>query len=124
MCSGAPTWRSGFFQPIDMDGVWNRVRAGSAIPVKFSLNGDQGMAILSSDSPNPEFTLASCPSGAPVDSIEQTVTSGGSSLSYDPVADQYVYVWKTDKNWVGKCGSFTVTLADGTPHTALFSFTK
>ena len=72
------------------------------------------MAILSSDSPNPEFTLGSCPSGAPVDSIEQTVNSGGSSLSYDPVADQHVYVWKTDKNWVGKCGSFTVTLADGT----------
>ena len=52
------------------------------------------------------------------------MTAGGSSLSYDPVADQYVYVWKTAKTWAGKCGTFTLTLDDGTAHPALFTFTK
>lgn len=46
------------------------------------------------------------------------------SLSYDAVADQYVYVWKTQKAWAGKCGALTVTLNDGTSHTALFALTK
>ena len=115
---------NGFFQPIDMNGVWNQVQAGSAIPAKFSLNGDQGMSILSTDSPNPTFAFTSCPAGAPTDPLEQTVTAGASSLTYDPTADQYIYVWKTDKRWAGKCGTFTMKLADGTSHSANFSFTK
>jgi len=52
------------------------------------------------------------------------VTAGGSTLTYDAVTDQYVYVWKTVKTWSGKCGTFALTLDDGTTHTAKFSFTK
>jgi len=36
-----------------------------------------------------------------VDVVDQTVTAGSSSLSYDPTTDQYVYVWKMDKSWTG-----------------------
>jgi hypothetical protein len=32
------------------------------------------------------------------------------------------YVWKTSKNWKGKCGTFTLKLDDGTEHTADFQF--
>ena len=52
------------------------------------------------------------------------MTAGGSSLSYDAVAGQYVYVWKTDKSWAGKCGTFAMKLDDGQTHTALFKFLK
>jgi hypothetical protein len=45
-------------------------------------------------------------------------------LNYDAEADVYTYVWKTEKSWAGKCGTLTVRLADGTTHTALFSFVK
>ena len=45
-------------------------------------------------------------------------------LTYDAAADQYVYVWKTDKNWAGKNGTLKVKLADGSVHTAMFNFTK
>jgi hypothetical protein len=38
---------SGFFRPVDNPTVWNVVKAGSAVPVKFSLAGFQGMDILS-----------------------------------------------------------------------------
>jgi hypothetical protein len=35
----------GFFQSVD-NTIWNSVQAGSAIPVKFSLNGNQGLNIF------------------------------------------------------------------------------
>ena len=52
------------------------------------------------------------------------MTAGQSSLSYDASSDQYVYVWKTDKAWVGTARLLTVKLADGTTHLARFTFSK
>src|SRR5215211_1212333 len=37
---------TGFFQPIDNNGVFNSAKAGSTIPVKFSLGGDKGLNIF------------------------------------------------------------------------------
>ena len=112
----------GFFRPVDMGGVVNSVKAGSAVPMKFSLGGDQGLDIIAAGYPKVIFTP--CATGATLDAIETTVTAGGSSLSYDAVAGQYVYVWKTDKSWAGKCGTFALELDDGQTHTALFKFLK
>ncbi|TYL53617.1 PxKF domain-containing protein [Agromyces mariniharenae] len=112
----------GFFRPVDMGGVVNSVKAGSAVPMKFSLGGDQGLDIIAAGYPKVTFTT--CSTGATVDEIESTVTAGGSSLTYDPVAGQYVYVWKTDKSWAGKCGTFALKLDDGQTRTALFKFLK
>ena len=53
---------------------------------------------------------------------EYTVTAGGSSLNYDTLADQYIYVWKTEKSWAGSCRQLQVQLNDGTLHTANFKF--
>lgn len=112
---------SGFFQPVDNPNVSNVVKAGSAVPVKFSLAGFQGMDILSG---TPKVVLVPCTNGAsdPID--EFASTAGNSSLQYDPVTDQYIYVWKTDRNWAGKCAKLVVTLKDGTSHEAWFRFTK
>jgi hypothetical protein len=113
---------SGFFQPVDNPPTVNTVKAGSAIPIKFSLGGDRGLAIFAPGSPTSR--PVSCSTSAPVDSIEQTTTAGTSSLSYDPITQQYTYVWKTDKAWAKTCRVFTFTLTDGTTHTANFSFLK
>lgn len=112
----------GFFRPVDMGSTVNSVKAGSAVPIKFSLDGNQGLGIIAAGYPKvSKFACGVIPN---VDDIEETVNAGGSSLSYDPIADQYVYVWKTDKSLAGQCGTFILMLSDGTTHTANFQFKK
>jgi CSLREA domain-containing protein len=112
---------NGFFQPVDNLPTVNTVNAGSAIPVKFSLGGDLGLNIFASGYPASQ--KVSCGSGGSgSDPIEETVTTGGSSLQYDPGTQTYTYVWKTDKAWAGTCRQLIVRLNDGVDHIALFQF--
>ncbi len=109
---------AGFFKPVD-NGQVNKVCAGRAIPVKFSLDGDQGLDILASG--YPRSYLCDC-AGESSDAIEETVTAGKSSLRFKAGAGQYVYVWKTVRAWSDSCRVFEIVLADGTRHQASFEF--
>lgn len=115
---------TGFFKPVDNPGndparpVVNVAKAGSAIPVKFSLGGDMGLQIFAVQPGVYPITTT----GAIEELIEETVTAGASSLSYDPASNQYTYVWKTSKSWVGKSYQLRFRLKDGTDHYANFSF--
>jgi hypothetical protein len=94
------------------------VNAGRAIPVKFSLSGDKGLNIFAPDSP---YTVGiNCDTTDPGVDIIETVTAGGSSLSFG--GDQYTYVWKTNSSWAGTCRQLVVKLNDGTEHRANFKF--
>jgi len=120
-----PLWGynfSGFFQPVDNAPTMNVAKAGSAIPVKFSLGANQGLGIFRSG--YPRVTVASCNTGAALDSIETTVTAAASSLQYDSTANQYNYVWKTNTNWAGTCVEFDLGLNDGSRHTFFVQFKK
>jgi hypothetical protein len=122
-----PFTRSGFFEPVDALPILNTVvKAGSAIPVKFSLNGDWGLGIFADR--YPRSAQIPCTSTVGVDAIEQTLTAGQSSLSYDPTTDRYTYVWKTDKSWSvapgGPCRQLVLRLADGSFMRANFKFLK
>ncbi len=110
----------GFFSPVDNPDVLNRVQAGSAIPVKFGLGGDQGPAIFAEGYPKSQ--QIDCDSTAPIDNIEQTVNAGESGLSYDASLDRYTYVWKSVRAWSGTCRQLVVKLDDGTVHRANFKF--
>jgi hypothetical protein len=117
---------NGFFQPVDNDNL-NVARAGSAIPIKFNLGGYQGLAIFYVGDPNsyPNSSKVNCSAiNEDLDTIEETVNAGGSSLTYDFSANQYVYVWKSDKAWAGTCRRLDVKLIDGTTHSAFFKWTK
>ena len=116
----------GFFAPVDNEPTLNVAKAGSAIPVKFSLTGNQGLDIFFSDltSTYPKSQTIACDATAPADGIESTVTAGSSSLSYDASSDQYTYVWKTDAAWVGTCRAMIVKTKDGASHRSDFKFTK
>ena len=111
---------TGFLQPVDNAPILNTVKAGQAIPVKFSLGGDRGLNILAAGSPASQ--QIACAGGQAVDEIEQTVTAGSSSLSYNAATGQYTYVWKSDKAWKNTCRQLVLTLADGSTHTASFNF--
>ncbi|MCE8425363.1 MAG: PxKF domain-containing protein [Candidatus Methanoperedens sp.] len=118
---------NGFFRPIDnLDSnnklILNAVKAGSAIPAKLSLNGNQGLGIITPGFP--KSSPISCDSNAVVDPVDETVIAGSSSLSYDATLDQYIYVWKTDKTWSNTCRQLNVKLIDGTIHVANFKFIK
>ncbi|HKP46810.1 MAG TPA: PxKF domain-containing protein [Pyrinomonadaceae bacterium] len=111
---------AGFFQPVDNLPVLNIVQAGRAIPVKFSLSGNKGLGIFAPGSPS--SGPIPCNSSDPATDLEQTVTAGGSSLSYDPSSDQYIYVWKTEAGWAGTCRQLVVQLNDGSIYRANFKF--
>jgi hypothetical protein len=111
---------SGFFQPVDNLPTVNSVKAGQAIPVKFSLGGNYGLSIFAAGYPKSQ--QVACSGGAPIDDVEQTVTAGNSSLQYDAANGQYSYTWKTDKSWAGQCRQLVVRLVDGTEHMANFKF--
>jgi hypothetical protein len=113
---------TGFFQPIDNGGVLNSAKAGSTIPVKFSLDGDKGMGILAQA---PTAGPIKCDPTAAADPLEEVSTATVSSLKYDPTANQYIYNWKTSTSYAGTCQQLVVRLADGTTvKSANFKFTK
>jgi len=126
----------GFFAPIDNNPdatgvsvtVLNVAKAGSAIPVKFDLSGNQGLSIMW-DSTYPSVKQITCPSGTVVlDTVEETIASTNSGLQYDATANapfgQYIYVWKTATSFANTCQKLTVKLKDGTSHYAFFKLTK
>lgn len=111
---------AGFFQPVDNLPALNEVKAGSSIPVKFSLYGNQGLNIFAPGFPT-SGTIP-CDNSAPAEVIEETVTAGSSSLSYDAAVDRYNYVWKTDRSWKLTCRQLIVKLNDGQIYVANFRF--
>lgn len=111
---------SGFFPPVSNPPVLNEVKGGQAIPVKFSLDGYQGLDIFTTGYPASQ--QINCITDASLNDVQQTVTAGGSSLTYDPNTDQYTYAWKTDKSWGGTCRQLTVQLTDGIAHVVNFQF--
>jgi ABC-type transport system substrate-binding protein len=109
---------SGFFQPISNPPYLNVINGGSAVPIKFGLGGNRGLAIFAAGYPKSE--RVNCDSNAPLDTAVATVTSGNSALSYDSGSQTYQYVWKTDKTWANMCRQLEVQLVDGTTHVATF----
>jgi len=111
---------AGFFSPVENLPSLNQVNAGRAVPVKFSLSGNKGLNIFATDYPASQ--QITCDSGAPVSEVEETVTAGSSSLSYDSGSDKYNYVWKTESSWAGTCRQLIVKLNDGSEHVVKFKF--
>jgi len=118
----APNNSNGKDSTVIAGTVFNKVKAGSAIPVKFTLGGDQGLSIFAVGSPS--AAPVSCAGSGIYDTIEETSTATTSGLKYDATAGQYNYTWKTVTSWAGTCQRLTVKLADGSSHYAFFQFTK
>jgi hypothetical protein len=111
---------TGFFQPVDNPPVLNVLKAGRAVPVRFSLDGFQGLGISAPGHPRSEPVACDA---TQEDAVEETVPALVSVLLYNPLSDRYTFVWKTSGAWVGTCRRLVIKLDDGTTHTADFRFT-
>ena len=77
------TWPwDGFFQPVDNLPVVNTVKAGQAVPVKFSLGGDRGLDIFAPGFPQSGQT--SCSGSGTYDAIEATDSPGARDADLRP----------------------------------------
>lgn len=109
---------AGFFAPVENPPVLNRLRAGQAVPVRFSLGGDQSLDVFAAGFP--ASGAMDCATSVVSNDVTETVTAGASSLTYDPATDTYTYVWKTVKAWAGTCRELRVRFFDGTEAKAWF----
>jgi hypothetical protein len=114
---------TGFFEPVNNWPTENLMKAGAAVPIKFSLGGDMGLAVLASGSPASKQVACPASSAVTADTVEETTTSN-SGLTYDATANQYIYVWKTNKSWANTCRMFTIRFADSSEQQILFKFNK
>ena len=107
----------GFYKGVS-NGAWNKVQPGSAVPLKFSLDGPPvanqndtlGLNVFASSPAQPVITKVTCPSNL-TSSTTTTDTATTSKLLYDPAADQYNYVWKTPSTFSG-CYTLQMTFND------------
>ncbi|CAN5659635.1 hypothetical protein BH18ACT11_BH18ACT11_22010 [soil metagenome] len=111
----------GFYAPVDMGGVYNTVKGGSTVPLKFELFSGATELTDTSAIKSLTATKSTCAAGAMEDAIEVTAT-GGTSLRYDSTGGQFIYNWKTPTG-VG-CYTVTMTAQDGSTITAYFKSLK
>lgn len=109
---------SGFLPPVAPAPALNDAKAGSAVPVRFSLSGDQGLDALVGGAP--VFQQIDCGTGAATG--ESQTAAAAEPFQYDPAADEYKFVWKTSKALAGTCQQLVLQLDDGMEYRAYFSF--
>lgn len=111
---------SGFLPPLDPWPAFNRVRAGSAVPIKFGFGADKGLDIFSAA---PSTVVANCDGSAPAGVPgESTAGPGRSALRYDAASGQYNYSWQTDARWANTCRQLVLRFNDGSTQRANFQF--
>ena len=108
----------GFYEPVNTNGVYNSVKGGSTVPLKFEVfAGPTELTDVAYVKPLTAVQI-SCNDSAFVDEIEMT-TAGGTSLRYDSTGGQFIYNWKTPIG-AGKCYRVTLTTQDGSNLAAFF----
>ena len=110
---------NGFYNPVDMSGVYNIVKGGSTVPLKFNVYAGTTQQTSTSAIASFTQTKIACDGSSPTDEIEVT-TTGGTSLRYDGGAGgQFIQNWQTPKQ-AGQCYRVTMTTQDGSTIRAFF----
>ena len=78
---------TGFFSPIENPPALNSANAGSAVPVKFVVAGDSGLAIVLGGSPASQ--QIDCETRLPLGSPEPISTPGSSGFVFQPAESAY-----------------------------------
>jgi hypothetical protein len=126
---------TGFYQPVGVQNsdhtapgeplptisdVWNSIKGGQTVPLKFELFVSQGGAERTSVTDVASFTLVrvGCSAG-PEDPVEPFPTSGATQLRYDLVDGQFIQNWQSPKG-ANQCYRVTMTALDGSSISAFF----
>jgi hypothetical protein len=107
----------GYSHPVDMRGIYNTVKNGSTVPLKFEVVADR-TDLTNTSLVAMSATQITCATGTPTDEIEVLAT-GGTSLRYDTASGHFVYNWQTPKQ-AGSCYAVTARIDDGSVVTAVF----
>jgi hypothetical protein len=109
---------NGFFQPVDMGNVWNTVKKGSTVPLKWRIfAGTTELKDISYIRSVMSISVA-CTAFGTEDAVEEIVTTGGTVLRYDTVGGQFIDNWKVPST-VG-CYRVVMTALDGSQIAAYF----
>jgi hypothetical protein len=109
---------SGFYHPVEMGSVWNRVKSGSTVPIKFQVFQVATELTDPLIVVRPLTATQTLCSGGPTDTIELTAT-GKTRLRYDTDGGHFIYNWKTPR-MPGYCYTITVALTNGASLSANF----
>jgi hypothetical protein len=107
---------SGFGAPVSASGSIDTAKAGDAVPLKFSLSGDQGLGVVTRATWQP----ASCADW----SAQGAAAAGRVTLSYSAASNRYLALADTDSRWKKSCRTLDLELADATHHTVRVYFTN
>ncbi|WP_411725854.1 PxKF domain-containing protein [Methyloglobulus sp.] len=113
---------TGYFQPVDMNGIFNVVKAGSAVPLKWRITEvPAGTPVTDLASVKLKVQDVNCNLGFTTDQLEE-VASGGSGLK-NLGGGNYQFNWKTPKSYANSCKKLLLDLGGGLlAPPALFSF--
>jgi hypothetical protein len=112
---------NGFYQPVDMGAspiVWNTIKGGQTVPLKFNLWAGSQKKTSVSDVRNFVAFPMSC-NASSFDSTIELTTTGGTTLRYDGSGGQFIQNWQTPKI-SGQCYMVRLTALDGSVIEAYF----
>lgn len=114
-----PVWRfDGFYLPLEMGGIFNTVKGGSTVALKFELFEDE----IEQTSPSVVGPLTATQISCTTFEEESIIDPGGAgatNLRYDSATGQFIYNWKTPKV-DGVCYKVEVSATDGASLVAYF----
>jgi hypothetical protein len=96
--------------------AFNTAKAGSTMPVKFSLGVNRGLGVFATG--YPKVGTISCATGNPIGGL---ALAEGVRFRYDTRNRHYTYDWKTQKDWTG-CRQLVFRFTDGTERVLWFRF--
>ena len=111
----------GFYQPVDMPNpaiVWNTVKNGSTVPLKFEVFAGTTELMDVSVIQSYKAYAVTCSAGSD-DAIETLSATGNTVLRYDTTSGQFIFNWQTPKQ-ANTCHKIVFTMQDGSSLTAYF----
>jgi hypothetical protein len=106
----------GFDPPVDTGGNLDAVRAGDSVALKFSLEGDHGLGVVTKTT----WQQATCGNWIPTGPANPT----DGRLSYSASTDRYRTIVASSSSWRGSCRLLRLYLDDGTQPEVRVHFKK